>query len=202
MRCQRLAKHPASLQETMSSSEQEEEEDEEEQSERDDVEENDAPEEEEEEEEEDDGLPDLDRVDRTVANQIYDAVRSALPYKSRQPIVLHIDAPDGPAVLTFCPASMDAGRWLLLMLEAADEGLHTSMVRALAWPDEYDVKEAFGGLTDDGAITSLDVLGEFCALTDPRNLINNASPVHPRVHKKDLCGCLYTQYCRVYDHEY
>ncbi len=181
------------------SSEQEEEEEE---SERGDAEEKkDAPEEVE-EEEEDDSLPDLDRVDRTVANQIYDAVRSALPYKSRQPIVLHIDAPDGPAVLTFCPASMDAGRWLLLMLVAADEGLHTIMVRALAWPDEYDVKEAFGGLTDDGAITSLDVLGEFCALVDPRNLTNNASPLHPRVHKKDLCGFLYTQYCRVYDHAY
>lgn len=143
--------------------------------------------------------PDRSRVDKAVATQIYDAVVAALQLDCKQPVLLHIQDPDGYTVVAYWPRNKEVGLWLLETLEVADQGLHTELCAAIAWPHKEDVKRAFEDLFN-GAICTLDELGEFATLTDNSELRHNDDDNgRPRMNKKDLCAFLYTQYCRIYD---
>ena len=142
--------------------------------------------------------PDRSRVDPTVAMQIYDAVIAALDMACRQPVLLHIEDPDGYTVVAYWPRNKEVGLWLLETLVVADIDLHTDLVAAIAWPHKEDVRRAFDGLFN-GAICTLAELGEFATLTGGELRCNDDDNGRVRMNKKDLCAFLYTQYCRIYE---
>lgn len=144
--------------------------------------------------------PDLSLVDPQVAEHIREAVIGAIQLDGRQPVLLHIEDPDGYyTVVAYWPRTSEVGQWLLQTLEAGDQGLHSELVAAIAWPHKEDVKRAFEGLWNDNVCT-LAELGEFASVTDGGEMrCNDDDNGRARILKKDLCAFLYTQYCRIYD---